>query len=81
MVSYLPFLGLRFDRRSWRRIDQRWADCLDPLILDPSLNVLLGGLDTISNANVYLPHSFMPKNDEFPYLRNNLFQSDICLIL
>ena len=80
MVSYLPFLGLRFDRRSWRRTDQGWVDCLDPLNLDPSLNVLLGGLDKISNENFYLPHSFMPKNDEFAYSTNNLFQSDVCLI-
>jgi len=40
-ASYLRLLGLRFNRRSWRRIDQGWADCFDPLDLDLSLSVQL----------------------------------------
>ena len=57
-ASYLRLLGLRFNRRSRRRIDQGWADCFDPLDLDHSLIVQLGGFHNVLRYHFYLPYHY-----------------------
>lgn len=57
-ASYLRLLGLRFNRRSRRRIDQGWADCFDPLDLDHSLIVQLGGLHNVLRYHFYLLYHY-----------------------
>ena len=57
-ASYLRLLGLRFSRRSRRRIDQGWADCFDPLNLDQSLIALLGGFHNVLRYHFCLPYHY-----------------------
>ena len=57
-ASYLRLLGLRFSWRSRRRIDQGRADCFDPLDLDHSLIVQLGGFHNVLRYHFYFLYHY-----------------------